>query len=474
MSQPMPTAHRGLRAADLAAVREQLGREPTTPFVVVARCNGGHPLVIRSGPLDADGDPFPTTYWLTCPEAVKLVSRVESAGAIAELNERRAHDEDFDRSVTAAHAAYASDRATDLPGALEWGGVAGTRVGIKCLHAHYAYRLAGGDDPVGAWVAERIEPVHPGQRAGRIAAIDQGTNSIRLLVAEPGAAPGEEAVELSRDMAITRLGRGVDRTGRFEPAALARTIQVLGTFCRRARALGAERIRVGATSAVRDAENRGEYADAVRALADAHVEVITGEREAALSFLGGTHGLEDALGPFVVQDIGGGSTEFVTGPTAGRAEHSISTRMGSVRMTERHCRHDPPEPGELRAIETDVQALLDEVEAAVPVTAARTFVAVAGTATTVQALALGLDRYDPDRIHRTWLTREGAESVRDELASMTSRERSALPAMAPGRGDVIVAGAAILVATMRRFGVDRVLVSETDILDGLVLEMLAE
>jgi exopolyphosphatase/guanosine-5'-triphosphate,3'-diphosphate pyrophosphatase len=308
MSQPMPTAHRGLRAADLAAVREQLGREPTTPFVVVARCNGGHPLVIRSGPLDADGDPFPTTYWLTCPEAVKLVSRVESAGAIAELNERRAHDEDFDRSVTAAHAAYASDRATDLPGALEWGGVAGTRVGIKCLHAHYAYRLAGGDDPVGAWVAERIEPVHPGQRAGRIAAIDQGTNSIRLLVAEPGAAPGEEAVELSRDMAITRLGRGVDRTGRFEPAALARTIQVLGTFCRRARALGAERIRVGATSAVRDAENRGEYADAVRALADAHVEVITGEREAALSFLGGTHGLEDALGPFVVQDIGGGST----------------------------------------------------------------------------------------------------------------------------------------------------------------------
>jgi exopolyphosphatase/guanosine-5'-triphosphate,3'-diphosphate pyrophosphatase len=148
--------------------------------------------------------------------------------------------------------------------------------------------------------------------------------------------------------------------------------------------------------------------------------------------------------------------------------------MGSVRMTERHCRHDPPEPGELRAIETDVQALLDEVEAAVPVTAARTFVAVAGTATTVQALALGLDRYDPDRIHRTWLTREGAESVRDELASMTSRERSALPAMAPGRGDVIVAGAAILVATMRRFGVDRVLVSETDILDGLVLEMLAE
>jgi exopolyphosphatase/guanosine-5'-triphosphate,3'-diphosphate pyrophosphatase len=472
MSEPMPTAQRELRAADLEAVQEQLAREPTTPFVVVARCTGGHPLVIRNAPLDAHGDPFPTTYWLTCPDAVKAVSRVESDGAIGRLNDRRRIDVGFREAVEAAHASYARDRATDLAEAGEWGGVAGTAVGIKCLHAHYAFRLAGGDDPVGAWTAEHVEPVHAEGRSGRVAAIDQGTNSIRLLVLEPGEIPGEAPTELARDMVITRLGRHVDRTGRLDPEALSRTIEVLGTFCRRARALGAERIRVGATSAIRDAGNREEYAAAVRDLSDSELEVITGEQEAALSFLGGTHGLDAADGPFSVQDIGGGSTEFVIGSRPGVAERSISTRMGSVRMTERHLRHDPSTAAELEAMEAGIAAVLDEVEATVPVAGARTFVAVAGTATTVQAIALGLERYDPDRIHRTWLSREHAEHVRDALAEMTNAERAALPVMAPGRGDVIVAGAEILVATMRRFGIERALVSESDILDGLALEML--
>ena len=472
MTEPMPTAQRELRAADLTAVRDQLGRDPTTPFTVVARCTGGHPLVIRNVPIDAAGDPFPTTYWLTCPDAVKAISRVESEGWIAHLNERMTDDPGFHASVEAAHDAYAADRATDLAAAVAWGGVAGTRIGIKCLHAHYAYRLAGGDDPVGAWVAERIEPVHADQRHGRVAAIDQGTNSIRLLVVEPAAEPGAPATELARDMLITRLGLGIDRTGRFDHDALVRTVEALGSFCRRARALGAERIRVGATSAVRDAENRDEYALAVRRLAGSELEVITGEQEAGLSFLGGTHGLDPSWGPFAVQDIGGGSTEFVEGQSPGVAEQAISTRMGSVRMTERHVRHDPPTAEDLASLEADVGSVLDEVDASVAVGDARTFVAVAGTATTLQAIALDLPRYDPDRIHRTWLTREDAERVRDALSAMTDAERAALPVMAPGRGDVIVAGAVILVATMRRFELDRVLVSETDILDGLALEML--
>ena len=342
MAEPMPTAQRELRGADLATVREQLDREPTTAFTVVARCTGGHPLVIRNAPLDAAGEPFPTTYWLTCPEAVRAVSRFEAAGWIGRLNQRMQLEKGFRDAVDGAHAAYAADRATDLGEAVSWGGVAGTRTGIKCLHAHYAYHLAGGDDPVGAWVAERVEPVHPEQRAGRVAAIDQGTNSIRLLVLEPGATAGDLPTELARDMVITRLGRGVDETGRLEDDALARTVDVLARFCRRTRAIGAERIRVGATSAVRDAENRGDYAAAVRAHAQTGLEVLTGEQEAALSFLGGTHGLDPASGPFVVQDIGGGSTEFVTGDAPGEAEDAISTRMGSVRMTERHVRHDPP------------------------------------------------------------------------------------------------------------------------------------
>jgi exopolyphosphatase / guanosine-5'-triphosphate,3'-diphosphate pyrophosphatase len=472
MAEPMPITQRELRAADIEAVREQLGREPTTPFIVVARCTGGHPLVIRNAPIDAAGDPFPTTYWLTCPEAVKAISRVESRGCIGRLNDRMRVDAEFREAVEAAHTAYAADRAVDLAEAEGWGGVAGTAMGIKCLHAHYAYRLAGGDDPVGAWAAERVEPVHPEQRPGRVAAIDQGTNSIRLSVLEPGDGPHDPPTELARDMVITRLGRGVDRTGRLDPDALADTTGALATYCRRARALGAERIRVGATSAIRDAANREEYATAVREHAGSELEVITGEQEAALSFLGGTHGLDPTTGPFVVQDIGGGSTEFVVGSTPGVAERSISTRMGSVRMTERHQRLDPPSASELEAMRTDIARVLDEVEAIVPVGEGRTFVAVAGTATTLQAIALTLGRYDPDRIHRTWLTRGRAEQVRDALAAMTNAERAALPVMAPGRGDVIVAGAEILVATMRRFGIERALVSESDILDGLALEML--
>ena len=473
MATPASTAQRELRAVDLAAVRDQLGREPTTAFTVAARCTGGHPLVIRNAPIDAAGAPFPTTYWLTCPEAVRAVSRVESGGWIGRLNERERDEDRFRGALERAHASYSADRAEDLEAARDWGGVAGTRTGIKCLHAHYAYYLAGGDDPVGAWVAERVEPVHSEQRPGRVAAIDQGTSSIRLLVLEPGATAADEPTELSRDMLITRLGRGVDRTGLFDAEALARTVEVLGRFCRRARALGAERIRVGATSAVRDARNREEYATAVRDLAGSELEVITGEQEAALSFLGGTQGLDPAWGPFALQDIGGGSTELVTGSAPGHAEHAISTRMGSVRMTERHLRHDPPAREELVALEADIALVLDRIETTVAVGGARTFVAVAGTATTVQALALELERYDPDLIHRTWLSRARAEQVYEELAAMTNAGRAALPVMAPGRGDVIVAGAMILVRTMRRFGVERVLVSETDILDGLALEMLA-
>lgn len=467
---PLPIEQRELRAADIDAVRDQLGREPSTPFLVVTRCAGGHPLVIRNAPLDAEGHPFPTTYWLTCPVAVKAVARVESEGWIATLNERMQDDEAFDASVEAAHQAYATDRATDLPAAAgwakSWGGVAGTRTGVKCLHAHYAYHLAGGADPIGAWVAERVEPVHPDAPTQRVAAIDQGTNSIRLLVVD-GA-----GTELARDMVITRLGQGVDRTGRLDPDALARTVDVLAVYCRRARALGADRIRVAATSAVRDAENRDVFEAAVLRHAGTALEVITGEQEAALSFLGATHGLEPADGPFLVQDIGGGSTEFVTGAAPSLAEHAISTQMGSVRLTERHIAHDPPTTDELAELFEAANQILTQVERDVPLAPTRTFVAVAGTATTVQAINLGLDRYDPDLIHRSWLRVSDAERVLDELAVMTDAQRAAIPVMVPGRGDVIIAGAVILVATMRRFGLARAMVSESDILDGLALEML--
>jgi exopolyphosphatase/guanosine-5'-triphosphate,3'-diphosphate pyrophosphatase len=460
-----------LRGSDLTLVRRQLGREPTTPFTVVARCPDGHPLVIRNHPVDADGHPFPTLFWLTCPAAVKAISRVESQGAIARLSERLEADEGFAGALDAAHRAYAAERARAAPEAAGWGGVGGTRAGLKCLHAHYANHIAGGDDPAGAWVAAEVEPIHE-EREGRVAAIDQGTNSIRLLVVDPDGLGGFR--ELARDMVITRLGEGVDETGRIAPNALRRTVEQLAIYCRRARALHVERIRVGATSAVRDASNREEYERAVVEHAGSALEVIDGEHEATLSFLGATGGLdvEGVEPPYLVLDIGGGSTEFVVGNE--RPALAISTQMGSVRLTERFLRTDPPIAPELEAMAAAVEIVLDEVGRQVPVEEARTFVAVAGTATTLQAISLELEFYDPERIHRTWLSLADAERVLADLAAMTNAQRAALPVMAPGRGDVIVAGALVLVRVMRRFGFDRALVSETDILDGLALEMLAQ
>ncbi|MEX2421185.1 MAG: DUF501 domain-containing protein, partial [Actinomycetota bacterium] len=173
-----------LRGTDLRIVAEQLGRDPLVPFTVVARCPGGHPLVIRNEPFDPDGKPFPTLFWLTCSDAVRAVSRLEADGWIGRLGERAESEPSLADAIARAHAEYARERARAHPDAGSFGGVGGTRTGLKCLHAHYANHLAGGDDAVGAWVAGRVEPIHE-ERAGRLAAIDQGTNSTRLLVAEP-------------------------------------------------------------------------------------------------------------------------------------------------------------------------------------------------------------------------------------------------------------------------------------------------
>jgi exopolyphosphatase/guanosine-5'-triphosphate,3'-diphosphate pyrophosphatase len=455
-----------LRASDLDAVREQLGREPTVPFSVVARCSDGHPLVIRNRPLDAGGHPFPTMYWLTCPAAVKAVAQLESEGWISRL----AADRAFAEAVEASHDRYAEERGEYLAGAEQWGGVGGTRRGLKCLHAHYAYHLAGGDDAAGRWTAGQVEPLHGDEPAGRVAAIDQGTNSTRLLVLEPRNE--SDPVELARDMVITRLGKGVDETGGLDPASIDRATEAIARFARRARALHAERIRIGATSAVRDAANRAGFLGAIRERTGVEPEVIDGDREAALSFLGGIRGLDPALAPFLLMDIGGGSTEFVFGREPGEMEHAISTRMGSVRLTERVRPADPPSPEDLSRFEELADDQLDQVERAVPVGKGRTLVAVAGTATTLQACALGLERYDPDLIHRSTLTLADAERTLHELAVMTDVARAAIPVMPKGRGDVIVAGATILVQAMRRFGFGEALVSETDILDGLAFELL--
>lgn len=441
---------------------------------MVARCSLGHPLVIQNRPLDAEGHPFPTLYWLTCPDVVKAVSRLESEGWIKRLDLQAEADPNLRVALRRAHEDYAREREALHAGAGAWGGVGGTARGLKCLHAHYAYYLAGGRDPVGGWVANRLrdaEPVHFEKPGRRVAAIDLGTNSIRLLVAR--LVEGEaELTDLARDMVITRIGQGVDATGRIAPDALRRTLSVLERYVRRARALDAARVRLSATSAVRDASNREELAAAVERLTGEPLEILTGEEEARITFQGAVRGLTGHESPYLVLDIGGGSTEFVLGN--GQPTAAVSEQLGSVRLTERHVDTDPPAYHELAAVDAEVQSILSRVEDRIPVHEARTLLAVAGTATTVQGIALGLPEYDPDQLHRTVLPRADAERVFRLLADMTTEERRAIPVMAPGREDVIPAGAAILVGVMQRWGFTEAVVSETDILDGLAYRLLEE
>lgn len=403
-------------------------------------------------------------YWLTCPDAVKAVSRVESEGWIRRLVEKAEKEDSFGEALEAAHREYGEERGRVVREAGKWGGVGGSRGGVKCLHAHYANHLAGGADPVGAWVAERIEPIHP-PYAERVAAVDMGTNSIRLLVAEPS---NGGLVEVARDMVITRLGEGVDETGRLKPEALARTMDVLARYARRSRALGVEQIRIAATSAVRDAGSREGLFNAISAIGVAP-EVLSGEQEAGLSFLGATEGLGHPA-PFLVFDIGGGSTELVLGES--EPEVSISIDVGSVRITERIKPADPPTAHDLEAMRRLAVEGLAAAERTVPSGRAATLIGVAGTTTTVQAIALGLRRYDPEAIHRSVLSRADVERVAEELSRMTVDERAALPVMAPGRADVIVAGSLILLEILRRWEFERCVVSEEDILDGLAIEMV--
>lgn len=306
----------------------------------------------------------------------------------------------------------------------------------------------------------------------RVAAIDCGTNSVRLLVADLPAGGGP-LTDLTRRMEIVRLGEGVDRTGRLSPAAIARTRAALVDYAGEIRRLGAERVRMVATSATREAANAEEFTGLVSEVLGIEPEVVSGEEEARLSFAGAVRGLPaDARPPYLVVDIGGGSTEVVVGRTS--VERAVSVDIGCVRMTERHLRGDPPEPGEVAAAEADVAAAVDRALTAVAgppglgaELAEGTLIGLAGSVTTVAAIALGLASYQPDRIHHAWISYPAVAKVTTDLLGMTREQRRALPVMHPGRADVIAAGAMILRVVMERAGAPRVLASEHDILDGI-------
>ena len=300
----------------------------------------------------------------------------------------------------------------------------------------------------------------------RVAAVDVGTNSVRLLVAE---ADGGTLRPLERLMTITRLGRGVDATGHLDDDALRRTLDCVSGYATRWRELGAERVRISATSAVRDAADRDRFFDGVRERAGVTAEVLTGEQEARTSFLGATAAVEGTA-PYLVLDIGGGSTEFIVGTTG--PEAMTSRQLGCVRLTERCLVSDPPTPQEIDAAMAVIDAEIDAVDAILDGRSAATLVGVAGTVTTVAALYLELDEYLADAIHGTRVPAADVDAVTQRLAALSAAQRKELGPMAPGREDVIVGGCLILQRVMQRYGFDNVLVSESDILDGLALELL--
>jgi exopolyphosphatase/guanosine-5'-triphosphate,3'-diphosphate pyrophosphatase len=303
----------------------------------------------------------------------------------------------------------------------------------------------------------------------RVAAVDCGTNSIRLLVAD---IDGNTLTDVDRRMEIVRLGEGVDRTGRFAPAALERTFAACRRYAEIIEQTKAERVRFVATSASRDVANRDEFVAGVRATLGVEPEVISGDEEAALSFVGATRELvgDGYATPFLVVDIGGGSTEFVLGGTSVQAARSVD--VGCVRMTERHLHDDPPTPDQVAAARADVEAAIALATETVPIRHAATLVGLAGSVTTVAAMALDLPAYLPERIHRSRIPAAMVRSVAARLLAMTHEERAALPFMHPGRVDIIGAGALILACIVEAAGVDEVLVSEHDILDGIAWSLV--
>ncbi|MTB26046.1 MAG: exopolyphosphatase [Actinobacteria bacterium] len=303
----------------------------------------------------------------------------------------------------------------------------------------------------------------------RVAALDCGTNSIRLLIAEEN--PGASAfTEISRKMSIVKLGEGVDKNKAFLPDAISRTLAALKAFAAEIAEAKVEKVRFCATSATRDAQNRDDFLIPVAQILGITPEVISGDEEAKLSFLGATQALSKSDGPFLVIDIGGGSTEFVFGVEQVEAARSVN--IGCVRMSERHFKNDPPNQSEIDSARIDIRNAIAQAAEVVPIKNAKTLVAVAGTATTVAAAALNLAEYDSELIHLAKISAKETRRVSDWLLTLTRQERSDLGYMHPGRVDVIAAGSLVLAEIIEATGLESFVASENDILDGMVWSML--
>ena len=453
-------------AADLAEVEAQLGRAPRGVVEVAYHCPSGHPGVVKTLPRLPNGTPFPTVYYLTCPRIVSACSTLEASGLMAEMTARLDADAELAARYRAAHEAYLADREA-LGHVDEIDGISagGMPTRVKCLHVLVGHALAAGRgvNPLGDEALDAMGDVCPEGAARTVAAVDCGTNSVRLLILR-----GDQ--ELVREVRLARLGQGVDATGEFHPDALARTFAVLDEYARIIADHGVDETRFVATSAARDVSNRDVFEAGVRARLGVGVDVISGEEEARLSAAGVLSGVSSPR-PTLIFDIGGGSTELVVVGEDDQVASAVSLDIGAVRITERFLRTEPPTAEEQEAARAYIGELIDG--AGVDFAALASAIGVAGTVTSVAADHLGLREYSREAVHGTALSAETIRAISRRWLGQTADEIAEQPLMHPLRAAVIGGGSMILDEIVTRVPGQQVLVSETDILDGIAHELLA-
>jgi exopolyphosphatase/guanosine-5'-triphosphate,3'-diphosphate pyrophosphatase len=454
-------------AEDIARITELLGRVPQGKFEVVVRALDGDPVVLRNQPLLPDGTPMPTLYWLCGARENVLIGRLEATGAVNQV------EAELDAAlIAAAHDRYAAERDALIPadhtGPRPFGGVAGTRIGVKCLHAHFGWWLAGGDDPVGDWVAEKLSlsrSAYIRATAQPVAAIDIGTNSTNLLIAD---AQGNDIV---REVHVTGLGRGVVHNNMLNEDAIARTIARLQHYATLIKQHEVGAIRVTATEACRRATNAAVFLDQAEAVLGTRPLIIAGTEEGRLAYSGALSHLPAHEGITLVIDIGGGSTEIMIGEKS--LQHTVSFPVGTVVLTESHLLHDPPRPEELTNAIGLVTDFMDDLIRDHPeVLNATRVVGVAGSIVTIAAVEIGLQEFDATALHGARMTRENVEEVFRTLATETLADRKFNPGLPADRADVIVGGCCVLVGVMRKLRIPEIMVSVNNLLDGLVRDEL--
>ena len=454
-------------AEDIARITELLGRVPQGKYEVVVRALDGDPVVLRNQPLLPDGTPMPTLYWLCGARENVLVGRLEATGAVNQA------EAELDAAlIAAAHDRYAAERDALIPadhtGPRPFGGVAGTRIGVKCLHAHFGWWLAGGDDPVGEWVAEKLSinrSSYMRAAAKPVAAIDIGTNSTNLLIAD---AHGNDII---REVHVTGLGRGVVQNNLLNDDAIARTIARLQHYATLIKQHEVGVVRVTATEACRRATNAAVFLDQAEAVLGTRPLIIAGTEEGRLAYSGALSHLPAHDGITLVVDIGGGSTEIMIGEKT--LHHAVSFPVGTVVLTESHLHHDPPRPEELTNAIGFVTDFMDDLIRDHPeVLNATRVVGVAGSIVTIAAVEIGLQEFDAVALHGTRMTRENVEEVFRTLATETLGDRMFNPGLPADRADVIVGGCCVLVGVMRKLRIPEIMVSVNNLLDGLVQDEL--